>query len=208
MPKHVNSVKTPVHETGAKRETYHHGSLREALIAASEAILEERGASAFSLREAARRAGVSPAAPAHHFGDSRGLLTAVAARGFERLTEQLKQASEGKSANRLKAIGAAYLQFARKNRALFGLMWMRDMLDQTDEDYLAAGRAAFNVLEKAATERDVPVATKPHVPDASTIASWALVHGLAKLTLEGALDRLPATALDRALALLPRLNGR
>lgn len=200
MAQNLNSVKSAA---SAKRASYHHGNLREALIAGAEEILRERGVTGFSLREAARRAGVSPGAPAHHFGDSRGLLTAVAARGFQRLAEQLKLASQRVQRDaRVKAVGKAYLDFARENGALFGIMWMRDLLDQTDCDYLATGRAAFNVLEEAALGQEVPVATAPRVPDASVIAAWAMVHGLARLTLDGALDVVPPETQAQVMELM------
>jgi AcrR family transcriptional regulator len=208
MKGHLNSVKSAPAASADKRASYHHGNLREALIAAAEEILRERGATGFSLREAARRAGVSPGAPAHHFGDARGLLTAVAAGGFERLAAQLRTASEAAPAEgRLEAISDAYLRFARENGALFGIMWMRDLLDQSDLAYLSAGRDAFNVLEQAATRRDVPVATAPRVPDPAVIAAWSLVHGLARLTLDGALDSVPADYQAKVLALTRRLTG-
>src|SRR5688572_6721025 len=200
MAQNLNSVKSAA---SAKRASYHHGNLREALIIGAEEILRERGVTGFSLREAARRAGVSPGAPAHHFGDSRGLLTAVAARGFQRLAEQLKSASQRVQRDaRVKAVGNAYLDFARENGALFGIMWMRDLLDQTDCDYLATGRAAFNVLEEAALGQEVPVATAPRVPDASVIAAWAMVHGLARLTLDGALDVVPPETQAQVMELM------
>ena len=78
MKPNVNSVKT-----GRRSRGYHHGALREALLEAAEALIGERGLDGFSLREAARRVGVSPAAPQHHFGDARGLLTAIATAGFD-----------------------------------------------------------------------------------------------------------------------------
>src|SRR5262249_21793367 len=72
------------------REAYHHGALRESLLEAAEGLLAERGLAGFSLREVARRSGVSPAAPAHHFGDSAGLLNAVAIQAFEGLRAALE----------------------------------------------------------------------------------------------------------------------
>src|SRR3974390_2682001 len=77
-----------------RRDAYHHGALRQSLIAATEAIILERGVDGFTLREAARRAGVSPAAPAHHFGDARGLLSEVATLGFKEFGEALRAADE------------------------------------------------------------------------------------------------------------------
>src|SRR5687768_10873441 len=92
MDDDLNSVKT----AGSGQRTYHHGALRSALLSAAEALLEERGIDRFSLRETARRAGVSPAAPAHHFGDARGLLTAIATEGFQSLGDVLEAADVGK----------------------------------------------------------------------------------------------------------------
>ena len=86
----LNSVKTD----GSDRP-YHHGALRPALLAAAEAVIAERGVDGFSLRETARRAGVSPAAPAHHFGDARGLLTALATEAFRRFGDALEASDPG-----------------------------------------------------------------------------------------------------------------
>ena len=93
-------------------DRYHHGALREALIDATESLLAEKGPESFSLREVARRAGVSPAAPAHHFGDASGLLTVVATLGFEGLAAALREAEArgGRDPRaRLREQGAAYV---------------------------------------------------------------------------------------------------
>src|SRR5688572_4310334 len=96
-------------------DSYHHGDLRRALVEATEALLAEKGPEAFSLREVARRAGVSPAAPAHHFGDAGGLLAAVATAGFDGLAAALT-AGEAKGGadprRRLREQGVAYVEFA------------------------------------------------------------------------------------------------
>lgn len=198
MSNNVNSVKTD------QRDRYHHGNLRESLIASAEDILREKGVAGFSLREAARRAGVSPAAPSHHFGDARGLLTTVATRGFLRLKEQIGSSLEGVAPERrLQAMGGAYLKFACDNPALFSMMWMRDLVDPDDDKYLAAGRAAFNVFERAATGLDVTPATVPRPPGAALIAAWAMMHGLARLKLDGALNSVPADVEKEVLELMP-----
>ena len=186
-----------------KKPRYHHGDLREALITAASELLAERGVDGFSLREAARRTGVSPGAPAYHFGDTKGLLTAVAARGFRRLAKQLETAIALAPDNYpLQAISRAYLEFATANAAIFTIMWMRDLLDQSDAEYLAAGRVAFNLFEQAVTGVDVPVATAPRTPNASLIAIWSTVHGLARLTIDGALDGSAPGLLDDILDLI------
>lgn len=205
MTDDLNSVKS----LPRRRSTYHHGNLREALIAAAEEIVRERGPTGFSLREAARRAGVSPGAPAHHFGDAKGLLTAVATKGFERLGHELQTATAGlPQEERLNALGTAYLEFARQNGPLFGIMWLRDLLDQTDANYIAAGRAAFNILEQVVTGKQLPIATAPHVPDPAVIAVWAMVHGLAQLALDGALAGLPAGFQSQVVDLLSGIVPR
>ncbi|HET9426754.1 MAG TPA: TetR/AcrR family transcriptional regulator [Allosphingosinicella sp.] len=202
MSSNLNSVKSD------RRRPYHHGDLQAALILAAEQVLEEKGVSGFSLREAARRAGVSPAAPAHHFRDTSGLLTAVAARGFRRLSEALEEAADGAApAFRLQALGAAYVDFARQSPALFSMMWTRELLNIDDPAYLAAGRAAFNVLERVATGRAVPVRTEPHLPDPAIIAAWSLIHGYARLVLDGALEGVPESLQEEVLKLMPSQGG-
>lgn len=185
----MNSVKIKTKPPKNAPRRYHHGDLRHALITAGEEILAERGLEGFSLREAARRAGVSPAAPAHHFGDARGLLTAIAARGFVDLTEVLNEAQvSAKPKKRLEAQALAYVNFALKRAALFSLMWRRDLIDISDASYLAAGRKAFNIFERAASGRDIVEAEAARQPTPSVLAAWALVHGYARLALDGALD--------------------
>lgn len=194
----LNSVKTK------QEDRYHHGDLRTSLIKSAEEILREKGVLGFSLREAARRTGVSPAAPAHHFGDARGLLTAVAARGFQGLEQQLSSAIEGApEGRRLQAIGRAYLDFACNNAALFSMMWMGDLVDPDDSEYLSAGRSAFNVFERAATGLDVAPATAPRTPSAALIGAWAMMHGLARLKLDGALTTVPTSVENEVLELMP-----
>ena len=197
----LNTVKS-------EQKRYHHGDLRVALVLAAEEILTEKGVNGFSLREAARRAGVSPAAPAHHFKDASGLLTAVATAGFVRLAEHLTRAAEDASPScRLQALGAAYIDFAQRSPAIFSIMWSRELLKIDDPAYLKAGRAAFNVLEQAAVGRAVPVRTAPHVPSASIIAAWSMIHGYARLVLDGALEGVPPSMQREVLKLLPRATS-
>src|SRR4051794_796732 len=105
--------------------SYHHGDLRKALLIAAEADLAEKGLEGFTLRGCARRAGVSHAAPAHHFKDTGALLTALAADGYERFTAamQKRQAAETTARARLIGAGLGYLDFALANPALFRLMF-------------------------------------------------------------------------------------
>jgi AcrR family transcriptional regulator len=154
---------------------YHHGDLRRALLRAAVASIEQTGPAAMSLREVARRAGVSHAAAAYHFGDKAGLLTAVAAEGYTILTGELQQAWDTWQA--YLEVGVAYVRFAVSHRAHFEVMY-RPELYRADDPEVAAARAAAGVLLYGSPD-----------PDAEQIAAgtaaWSLVHGLATLWLNG-----------------------
>lgn len=167
---------------------YHHGDLQEALIAATEAILADQGAEGFTLREAARRAGVSPAAPSHHFGNAPGLLTEVAIRGYDELGAALKQAAakKGSGRQRLHGQGLAYVEFALKYPGRFQMMFSNKRLIADDERLSKAVKAAhreFEIMVDELMARE-PHATPKLAKIASTVA-WSTVHGFAKLALEG-----------------------
>lgn len=184
---------------------YHHGDLRAALIAAAETVIAERGVDGFSLREAARRAGVSPAAPGHHFGDARGLLTAVATAAFTELGDVLAAAAAiaGDRRTRLEAQGTAYVGFAIAHPAAFDLMWRRAVVDAADPDFAAAGRRAFAMLDAVVRAGEPPVADPLDPALAPTVAAWSIVHGFAKLVVEDVFSSDPATRQRAAAALLP-----
>ena len=125
-------------------DRYHHGDLRQALIDATEALLAERGPDGFSLREVARRAGVSPAAPAHHFGDAAGLLTAVSALAFEGLTQALREGDARGGDDplaRLREQGVGYIGFALRYPGRFRLMFRGAVLREDDPLKQTAGQA-------------------------------------------------------------------
>jgi AcrR family transcriptional regulator len=189
--------------------SYHHGALRPALIAAAEAVIAERGVDGFSLRETARRAGVSPSAPAHHFGDARGLLTAIAAAAFEALGDMLEQASAAPTRReRIRAQGLAYVGFALGQRARFELMWRAAFLNNDDPALTAAGRRAFGLLD-GAVRGEGAVREGPADPAlAPSIACWAIVHGFARLAIDGAFGPEPGAAERAADGLLPLVLDR
>lgn len=190
--------------------SYHHGDLRQALLNSAFAVLAEKGVESFSLRETARRAGVSPAAPKHHFADTRALLTALAAIAFSRLAESLAtaDASAGREPrDRLQAQGAAYVGFALSERALFDLMWRTSLLDLSSPDLLAQKARAFGILDgliRGVTAR--PLANDdPEM--ARTIACWSLVHGFACLALGGGFGQEGRAQAHMAEAVLPTMLG-
>ena len=199
MAKDLNSVKTP---TSADR-AYHHGALRQALLEAAESLIAARGGAGFSLREPARRAGVSPAAPAHHFGDARGLLTAVAAEAFRRFGDALAAADDGSDREaRIRAKGVAYVRFAIAAPAMFDLMWRYALVDREDPDYVRAGARAYRIID-VAVRGEAPVGEPVHGKAPSTIAAWSMVHGFARLALDGAFGDDSGAAAEVADRLLP-----
>jgi AcrR family transcriptional regulator len=166
-------------------EGYHHGDLREALIAATEDILAKEGAEFFTLRAVARRAGVSPAAPSHHFGNAAGLLVAVGLRGYAELTRMLKEAGEGAGTpiERLHAQGTAYVRFALRYPGRFELMFSNKRRLIGDDRLKGAGKAAYEEMER--TLGEVVPAKDARV---AAIAAWSTIHGFAKLAIEGKFD--------------------
>jgi AcrR family transcriptional regulator len=199
MTDDLNSVKTAA-------RSYHHGALRPALLAAAESVIAERGVDGFSLRETARRAGVSPAAPAHHFGDARGLLTALATEAFRQFGDALEAADAGGSRiERLRAQGQAYVRFAMDERARFDLMWRYTLLDPDDPDYQAATQRAYAILDRAARGRPHRPGEPVEIPAA--IAAWSMVHGFARLILDGAFGNEEGAAERAARDLLPQVLG-
>ncbi|WP_019903502.1 TetR/AcrR family transcriptional regulator [Methylobacterium sp. 77] len=189
MTRNLYSVKKPEASPAGKAAAYHHGDLRAALIQAATAILKERGIDGFSLREAARRAGVSPAAPQHHFGDARGLLTAVATEGFRLLGEALARADSAAADRdgRIRGQGRAYVAFALDHPAEFDTMWRCARIDTSNAAYGAAAGQAFGLLRAAVAGIPFEGGQVPTASDPKAIACWSLVHGLARLALDGAL---------------------
>jgi AcrR family transcriptional regulator len=175
-----------------KAKSYHHGDLREALIAATDKILSTRGVEGFSLRDVARRAGVSPAAPAHHFGSAAGLLTEVATRAFKDFTQALRAGAERGGEDpgeRLRGQGVAYVRFALSQPGRYSLMFRRDLLLPDDPHLRAASHEAYGELE-AAIRRVLEMSREQSLnraAQAAIIGAWAIVHGFASLALDGKL---------------------
>ncbi|MGQ0544505.1 MAG: TetR/AcrR family transcriptional regulator [Betaproteobacteria bacterium] len=153
--------------------TYHHGDLRTALLAAASDTLEEQGLAALSLREVARRAGVSHNAPYRHFADRESLLAELAAEGFRELGAALA-AKAGRD------MGEAYVRFALDHPNRFRLMFGGQLSAGRHAGLAAAGRHTYEVLLRA-------FRAQPGIadPDKAAAAAWSLVHGLAQLLLDG-----------------------
>jgi AcrR family transcriptional regulator len=170
---------------------YHHGDLRAALLRAAEVELAEVGTERFSLRSVAKRAGVSHAAPAHHFGDVAGLMTALCAEGFRRFLDmQARREASAPPAPRdqLMAAGLGYVDFALAHPALFRLMFSSDRPQRQSPALAGAGAAAFDHLVtqvRAAGGQGVDHSVPDRAMTVDIAAAWAMAHGLADLIGSG-----------------------
>ena len=167
--------------------SYHHGNLREALIEEASELLVEVGLSGLTLREAARRAGVSPGAPYRHFPDKESLLAELAVRGFQRLGSELLDTAGrfAEPTERLAQIGNTYILFALAHRALHRLMFGGYFDDALHPEVKNASRAAFVpvkvAIEDLVSSRGLPTDDT----SALELATWSFVHGFASLILNG-----------------------
>jgi AcrR family transcriptional regulator len=175
---------TPSKRPGGRKGSYHHGDLRAVLLQAGEAELAARGIEGFSLRGVAKRAGVSHAAPAHHFGDVNGLLTALAAVGFRRFIESQnarQQKAEADALSQLVAAGLGYIDFAVANPALFRLMFSSDRPDHGSEELASSAAAAYRKLVDDVARLQAARAGQPASEQAEVMRTWAAAHGFADL---------------------------
>lgn len=193
---------------------YHHGDLRRALLDSALQVLAEKGLEQFSLRETARRAGVSPAAYKHHFASTRVLMTELAAIAFTRLADRLEAADKLVSDPRERFIaqGTSYVRFALDERQLFALMWRSALLDTNDPQLARQKDRAFNCLDQLLRGADAEPTSNTDESMAPTIASWSLVHGFACLALDGAfghdltIDNTVERMMPKMLSLLDLRN--
>jgi AcrR family transcriptional regulator len=181
---------------------YHHGRLRPALIDAAVRLVEEEGPKGLSLRGAARRSGVSPAAVYRHFADKEALLAAVATEGFEELGRELEAVAEAVEdpIERLLRLGVTYVGFAAENASRYRVMFGDEIPDRAVHPELdRAARHTFAQLERAVEDGHAAgrIAGKPR---AVTLLSWSVVHGLASLILDGHAKAPTDRASTEALA--------
>jgi AcrR family transcriptional regulator len=162
--------------------TYHHGDLRRTLLAAAVEMIAEHGPAQVSLRDLARRAGVSHAAPTHHFKDKTGLFTAIATEGYQLLSDSLT----GADPSDLRNMGRRYVAFALAHPAHFTVMFDRSLVRNDDPELAAATSHAGSLLRAAVT--DVPPGRRGPDADMAELAAWSLAHGFATLALNGNLD--------------------
>jgi AcrR family transcriptional regulator len=209
--------KRRVSRTGASGDgtPYHHGALRDALLEAAERVLERDGLSGLTLRAVAREAGVSHAAPTHHFGDLTGLVSELAAIGFRQFNAAMVAAgAAGTSAiEKAMARAKAYVAYAQAHPGMYGLMFRTERLDMKRPSLHEAASASFAGLAGAigaGRQEQISEATLSLEQAAAIARAWSLVHGFTMLLLDGRLAeilrRLPKgtdaeTLLDAMLRL-------
>jgi AcrR family transcriptional regulator len=184
----------------AREGAYHHGNLREALIKAARELIAEKGPAGFTFADAARSAGVSPAAPYRHFRDREALLADVAREGFGRFEAMLSTGWNGSRPDPLTAfhnVGRAYLAFARAEPAYYAAMFESGLPPDLNADLRAAGDKAFGVLRGAAESlvAMLPAGKRPPAMMMS-LHVWSMAHGIASLFGRGDSGRraLPMSA--------------
>lgn len=172
---------------------YHHGDLRRTILSAALEVVAAEGPIALSLRDLARRAGVSHAAPAHHFGDKAGLLTAIAVEGHALLGKALDEGAAG-----LAGLGVSYVRFAVEHPAHFEVMFRPDLYHRDAPEIVAAREASYRRLHQlAGTLPGDRGGADAHV---TALAAWSAAHGFATLWRSDNLHRLTGGGGDAAAA--------
>ena len=199
-----------------RRDSYHHGNLREALIRAALDLIARKGIAGFTFAEAARFAGVSPAAPYRHFRDRDELMASVALRGFELFEAQLARAWDGgrpDAFTALERVGKAYLEFARAEPSFYSAMFEAGVPVSADPALREAGERAFAVLRGAADQlcAAMPAAGRPPALMVA-LHIWAMAHGVASLFGRGdgaqrAMPMSPAELLEAHILIYLRGLG-
>ncbi len=170
----------PVAVDPADVRPYHHGDLRRALILAAERILEREGPQALSLRAVAREAGVSPAAPYHHFKDKSDLLNAIAEAGFEALGEAIKGAVAADTEAKMHTMGVAYVKFARENPALYRVMYDCSRAQDGMPDKTHGEGGGFHLVEQAMIRAGIDPSNQVDLK-LWCISAWCSAHGVAEM---------------------------
>ena len=168
-------------------------TLRNDLLVAAEQEIDEKGLASVGLRSIARRVGVSHQAPGHHFGDSRGLFTALASKGFRALAKRMREArreipDDATPAERVATLGIGYMVFAKRHPGLFAVMYRPELLNADDSDLAEARASAFGVLRDEIVAARATGWGRNHSETALALTCWSTVHGAVALWRDGTLD--------------------
>ena len=206
----------PVRRLIQLKQGYHHGDLRNALVSEGLKLLEEAGHSDFTLRDLARRVGVSAAAPYAHFTDKSALLAAIATTGFVRLKAALESAvaNDSDPGDQFLHMGSAYVRFGMDHPALYKLMFASEELPAKHGEYpelQVAAETAFGLLIGLLERMQRRGFLRPGDPEADGLSVWAHVHGLTSLIITGRVecagDPAPQAAECVSSSLATLLNG-
>lgn len=173
------------------RSRYHHGDLKNALVEAAVRLIEQKGVAGLSLRGVAREAGVSQAAPYHHFKDKEALVAEVCRIGFTRLEERLKGARDGAASypDALDAMGRAYVDFALAHKAYFSIMWGGFVDDKNDyPELVEEASCTFQMLVDTVVSGQEAGELRAGPPMELVLACWSGVHGAARLIVDKGID--------------------
>lgn len=166
---------------------YHHGNLKPALLQAAVTLIAEAGPQGFTLREVARRAGVSHNAPYRHFRDKDELIAAVAAEGFERLNTAMNRAIARRTSaeDRLLSCGSGYVTFALRWPQHLLVMFDLPSFREKYPDYAKAGEQAFATLRRCVVDCQEEGVLSKGDPEPFAFLAWSIVHGVSKLAISG-----------------------
>ncbi|MDB4970155.1 MAG: TetR family transcriptional regulator [Myxococcales bacterium] len=182
-----------------EQRRYHHGDLRRTLVDAALRIVEQAGPGALSLRELARRAGVSHAAPYRHFASREALLEALAIEGFRGLGDEM-QACGGDERDpllRFRALGVAYVRYAVAHPGHFKVMFSSELHEAEQSPELrAAGEPTLQALVDCLAEGQRAGVVRDGEPAALAVPAWSIVHGIAMLLIDGQLAALVGDEVD------------
>jgi AcrR family transcriptional regulator len=189
-----------------RRARYHHGDLRRALIGQAEALVAEHGVAALTLRELARRSGVSQAAPYRHFPSKQALIAAVAEEGFGEMLARVRLALDRaprRAPARLGALGAAYVRFAVDHPARFRVMFGREVAESHGFPGLwSVAQEGFGLLVGEIVAAQKAGVLPGRDPRRAALAAWSAVHGLALLRVDGLLERQGLAGRGRSVEAL------
>jgi AcrR family transcriptional regulator len=173
-------VESAVRNSAEADRPYHHGDLRAALLDAAETVLRREGLEGLSLRAVAREAGVSHTASAHHFGDMKGVFTALAIKAFKELERRCEDAA---NAGGLSALCHAYVDMARASPALFLLMFQNERVNPNARAFAAAGARAYAVLQSHLARARRKAGAAESGDAAAALMAWTMIHGYAVLEI-------------------------
>jgi AcrR family transcriptional regulator len=184
------------------KKAYHHGNLRSAILAAARDTLESSGVEGLSLRKVAQQTGVSPTALYSHFQDKRELLSVLATEGFDSLCERMEHeaarhaSQSSEHGSQLAGLARGYVLFAIDNRALFQLMFGREIGDLLDfPNLVKAGSRAYSMMAESVGQA-MDVSASPDRRSIGATAAWSTVHGLTMLILDGRITAAEQGASD------------